>query len=249
MIQIKSAHEIELMREAGRIAAQCMLEIRAHIKPGVTTMQLDIIAAEFIASKGAVPSFKDYRGFPGNICCSVNEEVVHGIPSKSKMLQDGDIISIDMGAYYKGYHSDMARTFPVGTISDQAEELIRITKECFYAGMEQARVGNRLNDISSNIEKAAIGNGYSVVRELVGHGIGKKLHEPPDIPNFSFRGANPRLRAGMVLAIEPMVNTGGGDVVFESDGWLVRTRDRKLSAHYENTVHVTEEGPRILTMP
>lgn len=249
MIQVKSEREIALIRESGKISARCMLALKEHIKPGITTKQLDIIAAEFITAAGAVPSFKDYRGFPGSICCSVNEEVVHGIPSASKMLKNGDIISIDLGSYLEGYHSDMARTFPVGEISEEAERLIKITKESFYEGMEHARVGNRLNDISSNIEKVAVQNGYGIVRDLVGHGIGKKLHEPPDIPNFSFRGANPRLRAGMVFAIEPMVNVGGGEVNFMEDGWLVKTADRKLSAHYENTVVITEDGPKILTLP
>lgn len=249
MIVIKTPQEIELMRESGKIAARCMMELGAHVKPGITTKELDILAEEYIERAGATPSFRNYRGFPGSICTSVNDEVVHGIPSRTKMLKDGDIISIDLGAFYKGYHSDMARTFPVGEISLAAKKLIQITKESFYAGMEQACEGNRLNDIGSHVEKLVVENGYSVVRDLVGHGIGKKLHEEPDVPNFSVRGANPRLRVGMVLAIEPMVNVGEARVMFMDDGWLVKTADGRLSAHYENTVAITEKGPQILTMP
>lgn len=249
MINVKTPREIEMMRDSGKIAARCMLELGSHIKPGVTTKQLDIIAEEFIEAAGGTPSFRNYRGFPGSICTSVNEEVVHGIPSQDKMLQAGDIIGIDLGVFYKGWHSDMARTFPVGEVSEEAQQLIRITKESYYAGMEKACVGNRLLDVSSAIEKVAVSNGYGIVRDLVGHGIGKKLHEPPDVPNFAFRGANPRLRAGMVLAIEPMVNMGEGKVKFMDDGWLVVAADRKMSAHYENTVAVTEAGPQILTLP
>lgn len=246
MIGIKSSGELKKMRESGRLTAQCMEELIAHVKPGVTTKQLDIIAEQFIAAAGGIPSFKNYRGFPASICASVNDEVVHGIPS-GRMLKDGDIIGIDFGSILDGWHSDMARTVPVGEVSEEAKNLMRVTKESFYAGMNQAIVGNRLNDISSAVEMAAVSNGYSVVRALVGHGIGKSLHEQPDVPNYSFRGPNPRLRAGMTLCIEPMVNVGTDKVYWSEDGWLVLTKDGELSAHYENTVAITDDGPEILT--
>ncbi len=246
MIHIKTPLEIEKMRESGKLTARCMEEIIAHIKPGVTTKQLDVIAEQFITAAGAIPSFKNYRGFPASICASVNEEVVHGIPS-GKLLKDGDIIGIDFGSILDGWHSDMARTVAVGSVSEEAKNLIRVTKECHYAGVAQAVVGNRLNDISSAVERVAVQNGYTVVRALVGHGIGRKLHEEPDVPNYAFRGANPRLRAGMVICIEPMVNIGAEEVFWAEDGWLVLTKDNTLSAHYENTVAITENGPEILT--
>ncbi len=247
MIQIKSAHDIRKMRESGALAARCMEELIAHVKPGVTTKQLDVIAEQFIASAGAIASFKNYRGFPASICTSVNDAVVHGIPAADQMLKDGDIIGIDFGCILDGWHSDMARTIPVGDVSEEAKQLIRVTKECFYAGMNQAVPGNRLRDISTAVQKTAESNGYSVVRDLVGHGIGQNLHEQPDIPNFTFRGANPRLEAGMVFAIEPMVNIGESKVKWGADGWLVSTKDGSLSGHYENTVAITENGPEILT--
>ncbi len=247
MIGIKSSEELKKMRESGRLTAQCMEELIAHVKPGVTTMQLDIIAEQFIAAAGGTPSFKNYRGFPASICASVNDEVVHGIPS-GRMLRDGDIIGIDFGSILDGWHSDMARTVPVGDVSEEAKNLMRVTKESFYAGMNQAIVGNRLNDISSAVEMAAVDNGYSVVRALVGHGIGRNLHEQPDVPNYSFRGPNPRLRAGMTICIEPMVNVGTEKVYWAEDGWLVLTKDGSLSAHYENTVAITDNGPEILTL-
>lgn len=246
MIQIKSPGELKKMREAGRLAANCMEEIIAHVKPGVTTKQLDIVAEQYITAANAWPSFKDYRGFPASICASVNDEVVHGIPG-DRMLKDGDIIGIDFGALLDGYHSDMARTIAVGDIADEAKDLIRATKDCFYAGYEQAVEGNRLNDISRAVEDTAHANGYTVVHELVGHGIGKNLHEQPDVPNFAFRGPNPRLKNGMVICIEPMVNMGERYVSWGDDGWRVSTKDGKLSAHYENTVAITENGPEILT--
>lgn len=247
MIQIKSSRELDLMRASGRLAAACMDEIISHIKPGVTTKELDVIAEEFIRDAGAVPSFKNYRGFPAAICSSINEDVVHGIPGNI-MLKDGDIIGIDFGALLDGYHSDMARTVGVGEISKEAKRLIDVTKECFYAGMEQAKAGNRLKDISFAVEKKAHENGYTVVHELVGHGIGKNLHEEPDVPSYVFKGANPRLRNGMVICIEPMVNAGERYIGWGDDGWRVFTLDGSLSAHYENTVAITEKGPEILTV-
>ncbi|MEA4854350.1 MAG: type I methionyl aminopeptidase [Christensenella sp.] len=249
MINIKTLHEIELMRESGRLLYNCMEELKKHVKPGITTMQLDKIAEQYIGDAGAVPSFKGYHGFPGSICSSVNEGVVHGIPSVKKVLHDGDILSIDMGAVLGGWQSDMARTLPVGEVSKEALHLIKITKESFFAGKNKACVGNRLNDISTAIEQVLRAHGMGVVKELVGHGIGREMHEAPDIPNFSFRGPNPRLRAGMVFAIEPMVTLGTDDVKWMDDGWLVKTADGSLAAHYENTVAITDEGPVILTAP
>ncbi len=255
MISIKTEQEIERMRASGALLARCMKEVLLHVKPGVTTFELDVIAQQCITGAGAVPSFKGYPGppgcrpFPGSICVSVNEEVVHGVPKK-EVLKDGDILSIDMGAILSGWHSDMARTVGVGEISEEATKLIRVTKDSFYAGMNQAVPGNRLNDISSAIEKVILSQGMGVVRDLVGHGIGREMHESPEIPNFSFRGrvANPRLSAGMVFAIEPMVALGTGAVVWRDErDWPVTTRDKTLSAHYENTVAITEHGPEILT--
>ncbi len=246
MINIKTPDELKKMRESGRLAASCMEEIIAHIRPGVTTKQLDIVAEQYIMSRGAWPSFKDYRGFPASICASVNDSVVHGIPD-GHMLKDGDIIGIDFGAILDGYHSDMARTVPVGDVSPEAHRLIEATKQCFYAGYEQAVEGNRVGDIARAVEAKAKAAGYTVVHELVGHGIGKNLHEPPDVPNFAFKGPNPRLRAGMVICIEPMVNMGSEKVYWGDDGWIVKTKDGSLSAHYENTVAVTDNGPEILT--
>lgn len=246
MISIKSPQELEKMRASGRLAARCMEELISHVKPGVTTKQLDIIAEQFIMAAGAWPSFKDYRGFPGSVCTSVNDEVVHGIPGE-RMLQNGDIIGLDLGALLNGYHSDMARTVPVGEVSEEAKRLITVTQAAYQAGADAAVVGNRLRDISEAVQKTAEAAGYGVVRELVGHGIGTSLHEPPDVPNFMFKGPNPRLKAGMVLCIEPMVNGGTEKVTWGADGWLVSTKDGKLSAHYENTVAVTEDGPEVLT--
>ncbi|HBU12104.1 MAG TPA: type I methionyl aminopeptidase [Clostridiales bacterium] len=246
MIELKSAQELDKMRESGRLCANCMEKLIAHVKPGVSTKQLDSIAEQFIEAAGAIPSFKNYRGFPASICASVNDEVVHGIPG-DKVLKEGDIIGIDFGAILDGWHSDMARTVGVGEIAEEAKALIRVTKESFCAGMNQAVQGNRLRDISSAVEKVAKSHGYSVVRDLVGHGIGRSMHEQPDVPNFTFRGPNPRLLAGMVLAIEPMVNIGGAKVFWGEDGWVVKTADGSLSAHYENTVAITENGPEILT--
>ena len=247
-ISIKSNSEIEIMREAGYIVAKTHKLLEDAIEPGITTYDLDRMAESFIKSEGAVPSFKGYMGYPASICTSVNNEVVHGIPTKKRVLKEGDIISIDIGAYIKGYHGDAARTLPVGNISEDASNLIRVTKESFFEGVKNAQEGRHLFAISADIQKHVESFGYSVVRDLVGHGIGKKLHEDPQIPNFALKRLGPKLKAGMVLAIEPMINAGRYDVRWLEDDWTVVTHDGSLSAHYENTILITEEGYELLTV-
>lgn len=246
MITLKSAREIETMREAGRIAAQAQEIVEKAIRPGVTTQELDAIVRHHIEKCGAVPSFLGCYGYPATINASVNDEIVHGIPGERE-LKNGDIISIDLGAKYKGFHSDCARTYPVGQITSEAARLISVTEQAFYAGMYAFEDGKHLVSISSAVQKTAEDAGFSVVRELVGHGIGRELHEEPNVPNFVTASRGPRLRVGMVLAIEPMVNYGRKETVTKEDGWTVVTRDGSLSAHYENTVALTEQGPLILT--
>ena len=248
MITIKSQKEIDLMRHAGKIVAGAHALVETMIKPGVTTQELDHAVEKYIRDAGAVPTFKGYGGFPNSICASINEVVVHGIPEKRR-LQDGDIISIDIGATFKGYVGDAAVTHGVGTISDEAKKLIRVTRESCYKGIAYARDGYRLSDISNAIQKYVEDNGFSVVRDYVGHGVGKQMHEDPPIPNFGPKGRGPRLRQGMTLAIEPMVNAGTYDVVTLKDGWTVVTTDGKLSSHYEHTVLITGTGdPELLTV-
>lgn len=247
MIIIKNNKEIEYMRQAGKVVAETLLKVEEIIKPGISTGELDRIAEEYIRSSNAVPSFKGYYGFPASICASVNNEVVHGIPGE-RVLHEGDIISIDCGAILNGYHGDAARTFAVGQISEDAEKLIKVTKESFFRGAEKAVIGNRLTDISSAVQEYAEGNGYSVVRDFVGHGIGTEMHEDPEVPNFGKPGRGPKLIEGMVLAIEPMINIGRYNVKVEPNGWTVITNDGTLSAHYENTVAITNNGPEILTL-
>ncbi len=246
MILIKSAQEIGYMREAGRIVYETHELLKKLIKPGITTQEINSLADRYIRKSGGIPSFKGYNGFPASICTSVNNEVVHGIPGL-KVLKDGDIISVDIGACYKGYHGDAARTYPVGVISEEAERLIRITKESFYKGIEYATEGNRLFDISAAIQEHAESNGYSVVREYVGHGIGRNLHEEPQIPNYGKQGRGPRLRAGMTLAIEPMINMKGHEVSVMPNKWTVVAKDGGLSSHYEHTVLITRQSPQLLT--
>ncbi|WP_019123517.1 type I methionyl aminopeptidase [Brevibacillus massiliensis] len=246
MIILKSRMELEIMREAGRIVALTHQELARAIKPGVTTKQLDELAETFIRSKGAVPSFKGYGGFPGSICASVNEELVHGIPGK-RVLNEGDIISLDIGAEFQGYHGDSAWTYAVGKVSEEAERLMRVTEESLYKGLEQARPDARLSDISHAIQVHAEAAGFSIVREYVGHGVGRDLHEDPQIPNYGPPGRGPRLKPGMVLAIEPMVNAGERYVRTLEDKWTVVTVDGKKCAHYEHTIAITEEGYEILT--
>ncbi|MEW8955378.1 type I methionyl aminopeptidase [Clostridium sp.] len=247
MIHIKNSQEIDYMREAGRVVGETLLMFKEVIKPGMTTAEIDKIAEEFITKQGAKPSFKGYGGFPATLCVSVNDEVVHGIPG-NRVLKDGDIVTLDCGAYVNGFHGDAARTYPVGSISDEASKLIRVTEESFFKGIENAVIGKRLTDISHAIQTHVEANGFSVVRDFVGHGIGKSLHEDPEVPNFGRPGRGPKLVEGMVLAIEPMVNTGKFHVVTKADGWTVVTADKSLSAQYENTVVILPEGPEILTL-
>lgn len=246
MIIIKSKNEIELMREAGKIVAETHEIIKSAIKPGISTLELDKIAEDNIRKYNASPSFKGYHGYTGSICASINEEVVHGIPGM-KTLKEGDIISIDIGAYFKGYHADAAKTHGVGIISDEDRKLIEVTKESFYQGINFAKLGYRLSDISHAIQTHVEKHGYSVVRDLVGHGVGKDLHEDPQIPNYGRPGKGPKLEEGMVLAIEPMVNAGKYHVAMLNDGWTIVTMDSKKSAHYEHTIAITEDEPLILT--
>ncbi|MCM8710776.1 type I methionyl aminopeptidase [Clostridium sp. SYSU_GA19001] len=247
MIIIKNDNEIEYMRRAGRLVGETLAMLEELIKPGITTAELDKIAEEFIKKHNAKPSFKGYHGFPASICASVNNEVVHGIPA-NRVLQEGDIISIDCGVILDGFQGDAARTIPVGKISKEAENLIQVTETSFFKGIEKALVGNRLTDISASIQTYVESFNYSVVRDFVGHGIGRNMHEDPEVPNFGRPGRGPKLVHGMVLAIEPMVNIGKYDVRVESNGWTVVTEDGSLSAHYENTVAILKNGPEILTL-
>ena len=246
-VSIKSERELGLMREAGRILAITHDEMEKALKPGVSTWEIDRLGEEIIRGYGCIPSFKNYRGYPASICISVNNEVVHGIPSKKRILKEGDIVSLDAGVIYKGYHSDAARTHGVGRISSEASQLIQVTKECFFEGIKYAKTGNHLNDISSAIQAYAESFGYGVVRDLVGHGIGSHLHEDPEGPNFATKRKGIKLRPGMTLAVEPMINAGQYSVKWLDDDWTVITEDGSLSAHYENTILITEEGPEILS--
>lgn len=248
MITIKSKSEIEKMRIAGKITGDALKVIEKHIRPGISTAELDKIAYDFIKKQGATPSFLHYNGFPGSICASPNTWVVHGIPSKNIVLKEGDIISIDMGACKDGYHGDAARTYAVGKISDEAQRLIDVTKQSFFEGIKYATHGAKIGDVSAAIQEYVEKNGYSVVRDLVGHGIGKNLHEDPSVPNFGKSGKGPRLAAGMTIAVEPMVNSGDYDVVVLDDDWTVETEDGSLSAHYENTILITRGECEILTL-
>ncbi|HBG77184.1 MAG TPA: type I methionyl aminopeptidase [Clostridiales bacterium] len=246
MIVLKSQDELQVMGEAGRLVAQTHAVVAAAIKPGITTASLDALAEQYIRDHSALPSFKGYNGFPATICASINEVVVHGMPGP-RVLQEGDIIGLDIGAILDGFHGDMARTYPVGEISSEAERLLWVTQKALEQGVAAAVVGNRLSDIGHAVQSFVEAQGLSVVRDFVGHGIGRSMHEPPQIPNFGRPGRGPRLKPGMVLAIEPMVNVGGWEVVVLSDNWTVITADRSLSAHFEDTVAVTEDGPLTLT--
>ena len=247
-ISIKSAREIELMTEAGRILAIVHEEMKKALRPGMTTKDIDRLGEEVIRSYGCTPSFLNYHGYPASICVSVNDEVVHGIPTDKRVLRDGDIVSLDAGLIYKGYHSDAARTYAVGEVSQQAKDLIKVTEECFFEGIKYAKEGNYLFDISAAIGRYAEKYGYGVVRDLCGHGIGMQLHEAPEIPNYEMSRRGPKLRKGMTLAIEPMINIGTWEVEWLDDDWTVVTRDGSLSAHYENTVLITDDEPILLTL-
>ena len=248
MIKIKSTHEIKLMQEAGQIAAAARAAVGALVAPGITTRELDNAARKVIEGFGAKPSFLGYNGFPASICCSINHQVIHGFPGKYK-LQEGDIVKIDVGANYMGYHGDCADTFAVGKITEEAQRLIEVTRQSFYEGIKLAREGQRVSDISHAVQEYVEKNGFSVVRDYVGHGVGSELHEAPEVPNYGNPGRGARLVAGMTLAIEPMVNAGGYQVKTLRDGWTVETVDGSLSAHYENSILITKGDPIILTVP
>ncbi len=247
MIKLKNNEQLAKMRDAGRITAEALLAAGEAVREGVSTLELDEVVRRYIEKQGATPSFLGYGGFPGSACISVNEEVIHGIPSDKKILRAGDIVKVDVGAYYKGFHGDSARTFAVGKISAEAEKLMEVTKQCFYKGMEMALPGNRIGDIGAVIEGHAAESGFSVVRTFVGHGVGHELHEDPEVPNYGNPGRGARLCEGMTIAIEPMVNAGVCGVRVLDNKWTVVTTDGRLSAHYENTVAITADGPVILT--
>lgn len=247
-ITVKSSREIELMTEAGRILEIVHKELEKALHPGMTTKAIDRLGEEIIRSYGCIPSFLDYNGYPASICVSVNDEVVHGIPSEHRIIREGDIVSLDAGVIYKGYHSDAARTHCVGEVSKEAQDLVRVTRECFFEGIKYAKEGNHLFDISGAIGRYAEERGYGVVRDLCGHGIGTALHEAPEIPNYDMKRKGVLLKAGMTLAIEPMINIGGWEVDWMDDDWTVVTRDHSLSAHYENTVLITENEPKLLSL-
>lgn len=247
MIKLKNSTQLAAMKEAGRITGEALYIAGEAVKEGVSTYELDSIVRAHIEKQGARPSFLGYGGFPGSACISINDEVIHGIPSKKRILHEGDVVKVDVGAFYRGFHGDAARTFAVGNVTEEAKKLIEVTRQCFYKGAEQAVVGNRIGDIGSAIEAHAAENGFSVVRSYVGHGVGHELHEDPEVPNYGNAGKGARLCAGMTLAIEPMVNAGTYSVKVLGDGWTVKTADGSLSAHYENTVAITEDGPILLT--
>lgn len=246
MITYKSAAEIEAMRQSGRIVAAVLGELEPLVRPGLRTRDLDLYAEKRTRELGAVPAFKGYRGYPASVCVSVNEEIIHGIPS-GRILQEGDIVSLDFGVLYEGFYSDSALTVPVGRPSPEAARLIAAVERSFHQGLGQLREGRRLSDISAAIQEAVESEGFSVIRQFVGHGIGRALHEEPQVPNFGPGGRGPKVRPGLILAIEPMIAAGGPDVEVLEDGWTAVTRDRRLAAHYEHTVALTEDGPEILT--
>ncbi len=248
-VTVKSARELELMRDAGKMLAEVHERLGEMIKPGITTLEIDTLGEKLIRSYGCIPNFLNYNGYPASVCVSVNDEVIHGIPSKDRVLKEGDIVSLDAGLLYKGYHSDAARTHAVGEISEEARLLIERTKQSFFEGIKMAVAGNHLYDISNRIDEYISQFGYGIVTDFVGHGIGKKLHEDPQIPNFAQRKKGIKLYSGMTLAIEPMINLGRSDVEWLSDDWTIVTQDGLYSAHYENTIAITPDGePEILTL-
>jgi methionyl aminopeptidase len=246
MIRYKTEEEIALIKEGALILGKAHGEVARMIKPGVTTLALDKLAEEFIRDHDGVPSFKNFNGFPASLCISLNENVVHGFPS-SHELREGDILSVDCGVFYKGYHSDSAYTYPVGEVSEEVKTLLRVTEESLYKGIEQAMVGHRIGDIGYAVQQHAEQFGFGVVRELVGHGLGRDLHEEPEVPNYGKRGKGPKIQEGLVIAIEPMINMGTRSIVQEADGWTIRTADRKPSAHFEHTIAVFKDRTEILT--
>ena len=248
MIIVKSEREIELMRRAGKITAAARALAGEMVKPGVTTQEIDKAVFRFIRSQGAEPSFLNYSGYPASVCVSINDEIIHGIPGP-RVLKEGDIVSVDVGAYIGGFHGDCAATYACGKISDEAKRLIDVTRQSFFEGIKYAREGNRISDISHAVQAYVEANGFSVVREYVGHGVGRKMHEAPEVPNFGEPGHGPKLLRGMTIAVEPMVNAGTAAIRQMSDGWTVRTRDGKNAAHYENTILITGGEPEILTVP
>ena len=247
MIPIKNALQIEAMKDAGRITGEALLVAREHIREGISTLELDHVIRHYIEKQGATPSFLGLYGFPGAACISINDEVIHGIPSAHRILREGDIVKVDVGAHYKGYHGDSARTFPVGKISEEAERLIAATKQSFYEGLAAVQIGNRIGDIGAAVDGYVRSQGFSTVRRYVGHGVGHEVHEAPDVPNYGTPGRGPRLCAGLVIAIEPMVNVGTYEVKELDDGWTVKTVAHKRAAHYEPTVALTDNGVIILT--
>ena len=248
MISLKSKHELEIMREASRRLKVVFRELKKVIRAGMTTLEINERAERLLLEQKVGPAFKGYRGYPACVCTSVNEEVVHGIPSKRKM-KDGDILSVDIGLIYDGYVSDSARTWAIGKVGEEAKELIEVARHALYLGMDQMKSGNRLGDVSSAIQNHVESHGFSVIRDFVGHGIGRQMHEDPQVPNFGKPGRGPKLEAGMVLALEPMVTAGSWEVDILEDAWTVVTRDHQLSAHYEDTIAITEHGPENLTGP
>ncbi len=247
MIHLKNSAQITAMKDAGRITGEALLVARDMVRPGVSTYEIDLAIRRYIERCGAVPAFLGYGGFPASACISINDEVIHGIPSKKRILKEGDIVKIDTGATYHGYVGDSARTIPVGEVSDEAKKLIEVTRNSFWAGMEAVSIGNRLGDVGHAIDSLVVANGFSTVKRYVGHGIGTDMHEAPDVPNFGTPGRGTRLCAGMTLAIEPMVNVGSFEVKEMPDGWTVKTSDGSLSAHYENTIAITSDGVLVLT--
>jgi methionyl aminopeptidase len=247
MIYLKTEEEIELLRENNILVSKTLAEVGRHIKPGVTTKQLDKIIEDFIRSNGATPAFLGYQGYPASACISINEQVVHGIPSDNIVIKEGDIVSVDVGTFMKGFVGDSAYTFAVGEVSSDVRQLLEVTKEALYRGTAQAKAGNRVGDISAAVQDYAESFGYGVVRELEGHGLGRRMHEDPPVPNYGLRGRGPLLKEGMVICIEPMITMGNRAVKFERDGWTVTTRDKKPAAHYEFAVAIRKDGPDVLT--
>jgi len=249
MIILKSKREIEIMREGGTILYNILYDLLKEVKEGVESSYIDILAEKLIESYNVKPAFKGYRGYPYSVCVSINDEVIHGFPIKEKVFKEGDVVSIDIGIIYKGYYSDMAYTVPVGDVDDKKRKLLETGEKILFQGISEAIIGNRIGNISNAIETNALKNGYSVVKDFIGHGIGRKLHEEPEVPNFGPKDSGPILKDGMVIAIEPMICMGKGEVYVTNDGWTVKTRDREISVHFEHTVAITENGPLILTLP